>query len=343
MISFSRVSRRSTLSGMMLATSLLLLTLLLSACGGSSPSVNGGPAPNTVNPDAKTCSVSTADLGPGGSTKATAPDDKATGTITVDDSSALQPLLTQAQTEYLAANKSAKITVNANTSSQSLTDVEAGKVQIGNADVFAQTINATSYTNLHDNQVAVAIFAVVVNPDVAASITNLTTQQIQQIFSGQITNWSQLGGPNETITVIERPSGSDTSSTFSKYVMQGVASDATAVLTSDDNDTLGEAISNTPGAIGYIATSFIGNGGKYNGKAIPVCIDGQKPGPDQVASNAYQFWTIEHMYTKGTVTGLAASFIKYVLSDTFQKNDVPGLSFLPISKLSAAAKQAHQP
>jgi len=331
------------LRGMTLATSLVLLTLLLGACGGSTPSVNGGPVPNTVNPDAKTCSVSTADLGPGGSAKATAPDDKATGTITVDDSPELQPLLTQAQTEYLAANKNAKITINAGTSTQSLTDVEAGKVQIGNADLFAKTINATSYTNLTDNQVAVVIFALVVNPDVAANITNLTTQQIQQIFDGEIDNWNMLGGPNEQIIVVGRPSASDTVTTFTKYVIQGASANATETVSKDDDASIGDAISNTPGSIGYIATGFIGTGGKYNGKVVPLCIDGQKPSPTSVASNAYQFWTIEHMYTKGAATGLAASFIKYILSNAFQTSDVSGLYFLPISKLSAAAKQAHQP
>ncbi len=342
MISFSPLSRHTTLRGMMLATSLVLLTLLLGACGGSTPPVNAGPVPNTVNPDAKTCSVSTADLGSGGGAKATAPNDKATGTITIDDSPELQPLLTQAQTEYLAANTKAKITVNAETSTQSLTDVEGGKVQIGNTDVFAKTINSTSYTNLTDNQVAVVVFALVVNPDVAAYITNLTTQQIQQIFDGQIDNWDQLGGANEGITVIGRPSVSDTDGTFIKYVMQNAAASATQSV-QDTDASVGDAVSSTPGAISYIATGFIGTGGKYNGKVVTICIDGQKPSPGAVASNAYQFWTIEHMYTKGTATGLAASFIKYIMSTAFQTNDVPGLYFLPVSKLSAAAMQAHQP
>ncbi len=343
MVWFSTLSRRSAWSGMTLATGLLLLTMLLSACGGSNPSNISTSVPNTVNPDAKTCSVSTADLGPGGSAKATAPSDNATGTITIDDSNALQPLVTQAQTEFLAANKKAKITVNAGDSSTSLTNVEASKVQIGNTDLFAQDVNATSYTDLHDYQVAVAIFAVVVSPDVGADITNLTTQQIQEIFEGQLTNWDQLGGPNESISVIEHPDGSDTRTTFTKYVMQGVASNPSATITSDDNDSLGDAVSNTPGSIGYIGTSVIGAGGKYKGKVIPVCIDGQKPSPDAVASNAYKFWSIEHMYTKGAATGLTASFINYILSNAFQTNDVPSLYYLPISKLSAAAKQAHQP
>src|SRR5579871_444544 len=342
MISLSKLLRRSTLSGMTLASGLLLLTMLLSACGANNTS-SGGSTPTATTNTATACSVSTSDLGPGGSTKGTAPNDNAKGTITIDGSSALQPLIKQAATEYQATNSGANITVNAGGSSKGVADVESGAVQIGDSDLFAQTVNATKYADLVDHQVAVVIFAVVVNPDVAAKITNLTTQQIQQIFSGQITNWSTLGGPNETITTVERPAGSGTRGTFSKYVMQGVTSNPSQTLQKDDSGALGTAVSTTPGAIGYIATSFIGNGGSLNGKITPVCIDGQKPSPSAVASNDYKFWNFEHMYTKGQPSGVAASFLNYVTSSAFQQSDLADLYFISASTLSSSATASHQP
>ena len=343
MISFSKLLRRSTLSGMTLASGLLLLTMMLSACGaGSGPGASGSTPTATAN-TATACSVSASDLGPGGSNKGTAPNDSAKGTITIDGSSALQPLIKQAATEYQATNSGANITVNAGGSSKGVADVESGAVQIGDSDLFSQTVDATKYNDLVDHQVAVVIFAVVVNPDVAAKITNLTTQQIQQIFGGQITNWSQLGGPNETITTVERPSGSGTRGTFSKYVMQGMTSNPSQTLQKDDSGALGQAVSTTPGAIGYIATSFIGNGGSLSGKITPMCIDGQKPSPSAVASNAYQFWNFEHMYTKGQPSGVAASFLNYVTSSAFQQNDLADLYFISASTLSSTATASHQP
>jgi phosphate transport system substrate-binding protein len=342
MIHFPQGARRSILSGSTLAAVLLALTMLLSACGAggntgsTSPTATatGGPNPN--------CSVSSSDLGPGGSSKGTAPNDNATGTITIDGSSALQPLITQARDEYVAANSGANITVNAGGSGKGVNDVEQGAVQIGDSDLFASDVG-TGFSDLVDHQVAVVVFAVVVNPDVAAKVHNLTTQQIQQIFGGQITNWSQLGGPSETITTVERPNGSGTRGTFSKYVMQGQPSTPAQTLAKDDSGALGDTVSSTPGAIGYIATSFIGGSGKYNGKIIPLCIDGYQPSPTNVASNNYKFWNFEHMYTKGTPSGLADTFIKYVLSDAFQKNDLPGLYYMSAGQLSSSAKQSHQP
>src|SRR5579883_391618 len=340
MFLFSKSARRATT----LAAMIMVLTLLLTACGangGGTGSSNTPAATNTTAPS--NCSVSTADLGPGGTSKATAPNDNATGTIVISGSSALQPLVKQAATEYQAANPGANITVNAGGSGKGLSDVESGASQIGDSDLFYQDVNASGYADLQDNQVAVVIFAVVVNPDVAAKITNLTTQQIQQIFGGQVSNWSQLGGPNEAITTIERPNGSGTRGTFSKYVMQGMPSMPTTTLQKDDSGALGQAVSTTPGPIGYIATSFIGNGGAYQGKIDALCIDGYKPSPTDVASNNYKFWNFEHMYTKGAPSGLAASFLNYIKSSAFQQADVPSLYFMSADQLSASAKQSHQP
>ncbi len=343
MLSLFNSSRRSTLSGMSLATGLMLLMLLLSACGASSTGNGGsGSTPTATTNTATACSVSTADLGPGGSTHGMAPNDNATGTITIDGSSALAPLVAQGATEYQAANSGANITVNAGGSSKGVADVENGAVQIGDSDLFAQTVDATKYNDLVDHQVAVVIFAMVVNPVVAAKITNLTTTQIQQIYTGQITNWSSLGGPNETITTIERPAGSGTRGTFSKYVMNGMQTTPTQTLAKDDSGSLGATVASTPGAIGYIGTSFVGTGGAYNGKIVPICIDGQKPSPSAVATNAYKYWNFEHMYTKGQPSGLAASFLNYVQSAAFQP-DLLDLYYMPASQLSSSAASSHQP
>lgn len=342
MIHFPKGARRSILSGSTLAAILLALTMLLSACGAGGGTGNTSPTATATGGPNPNCSVTTADLGPGGSSKATAPNDSATGTITIDGSSALQPLITQARDEYVAVNTGANITVNAGGSGKGVNDVEQGAVQIGNSDLFAANVG-TGFTDLVDHQVAVVVFAVVVNPDVAAKIHNLSTSQIQQIFGGQITNWSQLGGPSETITTVERPNGSGTRGTFSKYVMNGQPSNPAQTLQKDDSGALGDTVSSTPGAIGYISTSFLGANGKYNGKVDALCIDGYQPSPTAAANNSYKFWNFEHMYTKGAPSGLADSFIKYVLSDGFQKNDLPSLYFMSASQLSDTAKASHQP
>ena len=202
--------------------------------------------------------------------------------------------------------------------------------------------SATGATRLEGNPSTVPVH--VFDQVLISQVTSrpLTTQEIQDIYSGKDTNWSQLGGPNETITTIERPAGSGTRGTFSQYVMDGQQTTPTQTLAKDDSGALGQAVSTTPGAIGYIGTSFIGNGGEYQGKIVPLCIDGQKPSPSAVASNAYKYWNFEHMYTKGQPSGLASSFLNYVQSSAFQP-DLADLYYVAASSLSSSAAASHQP
>jgi phosphate transport system substrate-binding protein len=343
MFRFSPVSLRSPLRMAPLVGGLCLLILLLSGCTSSTTTISSTPPPSTPNPTATACSVSVTDLGPGGTSKGTAPADKATGTITIDGSNGLQPLVAQAATEYLDANKDAKITVNVGGSSQGLADVEAGNVQIGMSDLFAQDVNATSYADLVDHQLGVVTFALVVNPDVAARITNLTTQQIVAIYTGQILNWKDLGGPDEAIIAIAGPSTSELMTTFRKYVLGGATTNNVATLAADTSKDVGDAVASNPGAIGYIATNQVGTKGAYQGKVVPLCIDGVKPSPTDVASNHYQFWTIEHLYTKGEPKDLTKTFLAYLTSDAFQKNDLVSQYFMQASQLSSSATASHTP
>lgn len=166
----------------------LLLLLMLSACGAQASIT----VPASVATTSFACSASTADLGPAVDQHASAPAASATGKLTIDGSTALAPLVSRARDEFVAANPGASITVNGGGSLTGLADVEQGAVRIGDSDVFAQVENPTRYVDLVDHQVAVVIFAVVVNPDVR--VTNLTEPQIQEIFTGQITTWDQVGG-----------------------------------------------------------------------------------------------------------------------------------------------------
>ncbi len=259
------------------------------------------------------------------------------GTLTVDGSSALQPLLKQAAAEFDKAN-STQTTVNGGGSSQGLKDVEAGAVQIGMSDVFASAKDSTppAYGNLVDHQVAVMIFTIIVNNDLASTIQNLSSAQIAEIFEGQVSNWSSIGGPNEAVTVISRTAASGTRATFKRWVLNNGTESVTGTV--DGTGAVVAAVKSTPGAIGYVTDGFaITNAGDVT----PVCIDGVKPVLADVNSGKYHFWNIEHAYTKGPATGNAKAFLTYVESSQVRNNDVPALGFVSISKVDAGQIAGH--
>lgn len=314
-------------------------SLIVAACGTTG---NSGTPTATANPSLTACSVSVSDIASGVTTTGTAPKvSGVSGKLAVDGSSALAPLFTSAAAEFDAANGTTT-TVTPNGSGTGLKDVNAGAVQIGMSDVYAlqKEPTAGAYSKLVDHQVAVVAFTLVVNNDLKGKVSNLTKSQIQQIYFGQATNWSQFGGPNEAITVVNRPTTSGTRSTFKQWVLDKQDEKNSGAIAQDNTGAVVQAVAGTPGAIGYVTTGFA----VANPTSVaPICIDGGKPTATDISAGKYQFWGVEHAYTNGPAAGSAKALIQYTLSDQIQKNDLLKLGYLPIGEIASSAIQAHTP
>ncbi|HLI06216.1 MAG TPA: phosphate ABC transporter substrate-binding protein [Ktedonobacteraceae bacterium] len=256
------------------------------------------------------------------------------GQITADGSTALAPLAKAVATDYEKQCSSATITVNLGGSKTGLSDVEAGNVQIGDSDIF----RLANQTDLVDHQVAIVVFVIVVNPQVTG-VTNLTTAQLQGIYSGTITNWSQVGGPNMKIVVVSRPASSGTRATFQQYILGGPEKiTGPSSLVSDSTGTVATEVKQTAGAIGYITLGSAKSLG-----LTPMSIDGNDPtNSSLIENNTYKFWNIEHMYTKGQPSGLTQAFLDYMFSSQAQTEEA-NQSFLSTTQMSSSAIAAHQP
>lgn len=325
------------------ALSALAVSGLVAIACGLPPATSTGP----INPNSPliSCKVSAADLAPQTTSAGKAPSIAGLSgqKISADGSSALQPLIKQVAAEFDQTNGTIS-TISAGGSGQGLKDVAAGAVQIGMSDVFASAkLKAADAATLTDHQVGAVVFTLVVNNDLTGRVGNLTTKQIQDIYTGVDTNWSQLGGPNEAITVVNRPTTSGTRATFDTYVLgPGVSESAGSTLSEDNTGAVAQAISQTPGSIGYVSIGFASSS-QYAHQVTPICIDGAKAIAEDVNSGAYKFWGIEHAYTKGPATGAAKALLQYVESAEVQRNDLLALSYLPISSVAPSALKAHTP
>jgi phosphate transport system substrate-binding protein len=311
-------------------------TLLLAACGSSSTTTSTGGSTPTTSP-LLSCTATVQDITESGGSQSTATKvSGVSGKLDIDGSSALAPLFTQLGKEFDAANGTAT-SVTANGSGTGLKDVNSGAVQIGMSDLFQADKKISGLT---DHQVAVVAFTLVVNSDLTGKVGNLTSSQIQQIYSGQVTNWSQIGGPSENITVINRPTSSGTRGTFDKYVLKGTKESAGTTLTQDTTGAVFQAVNSTPGAIGYVSTGFV-TGSAAQGAPSPICIDGFKANATDIDAGNYQFWNIEHAYTKGPASGNAKAFLQYAESSAVQNADLAALNFYQISKIPQSATSTH--
>lgn len=266
----------------------------------------------------------------------TASGDSLAGTVTASGSSALLPLAQAAADKFMESNPDLVITVNGGGSGEGLKQVADGSVDIGNSDVSAEEkLDADVAKTLTDHEVAIVAMAPVVNKDLG--ITSLTTDQLVSIFTGEVTNWKDVGGPDEEILLVTRPSSSGTRATFKKWALNGEEEASNEALETDDSGTLVQTVSTNKGAIGYVALSYLVN----NTDVQAVAIDGVEPTLENAYSGDYKVWSYEHMYTNGEGSKEAQSFIEYMCGDEFS-SEVEKMGYGVVSKLSDNAVSSHK-
>ncbi len=236
----------------------------------------------------------------GGSTNNSA---ATSGNISAAGSTALQPLVTAAAGDYQATHSGTKISVTGGGSRTGLGLVVSKAVDLGDSDILAQ-----NRPNLIDHRVAVIGFAVITNPGVG--VRNLSKQQVRDIFSGKVKNWTAVGGKQQPITVINRPASSGTRAVFVKTLMGDTPLDQNT-LTEDATGTVVQKVKQTPGSVSYAAFS-----GTRNETGISaISIGGAAPNDANVRSGTYPFWSYEHIYTNGRPSKQISGFIDFLQSD----------------------------
>ena len=244
--------------------------------------------------------------------------------ITIVGSSALQPLIEQAGNDYHLAHMSSNIVVQGGGSGTGLSQVQAGAVEVGTSDVYAETQKGIDAKKLEDFPVAVVGIVPIANKGVG--VKNLSPNQLSDIFTGKITNWRQVGGKNQSIIVINRSRGSGTRSTFEDLILKG--KDAVNSQEQDSNGTVKKIVNSTPGTISYISFPYA------NDQNIQkISINHVQPENKNIPTNKWPLWSYEHMYTKGKPNKATAAFIKYVLSKKVQKDLVPKIGYISVHEM----------
>lgn len=248
-------------------------------------------------------------------------------TISAAGSTALQPLVNLAANEFMSKHTDVQVNLSGGGSFTGLNNVASGSVDIGNSDVLVT--DELKDKGLVDHQVAVAPFLLIVNKDV--TVDNLTKDQLTDIFTGEITNWKDVGAQDAPISIIGRAKSSGSRATISRIVMDGKDfTDKAAAQDSTGNLITG--VAQTRGSIGYVDAAYLTDAIKalkYNGVEYSV---------DAVISGEYPIYAYGHMYTKGEPTGTVKLFLDYIMSEEFQETNVEKSGFISISKI----KKLHQ-
>lgn len=239
-----------------------------------------------------------------------------TSGVVIAGSTSVQPLSETMAQVFMENNPDVTVEVQGGGSGQGIKSVEEGIADIGSLSREVKDEEKASVTE--EYVIAKDGVAVIVNSDV--TVDDLTMEQIRQIYVGEITNWSEVGGEDAAITVVTREEGSGT---------RGAFTELTGILTEDadgneiDNTTADalvqsstgavmETVSTTPNSIGYVSL------GSLNAKVKSVKVEGIEASIDTVLSGEYQIQRPFVYVVNGEISEAAQAFIDFAMSEEGQ-------------------------
>ena len=217
------------------------------------------------------------------------------GILKIAGGTAHIPVMKEAAELIMTSNPDVRITIAGGGTGVGIKQVGEGLVEIGNAGRKATDEEIAAY-NLHMVKWAIDGVGAVVNPQ--NTVTNLTSSQVQDIFSGKIVNWQEVGGEDREINIYDRDAASGTREVFWKKALNKgeVAKKANVVVS---NGAMKTAIAGDPYGIGYVSVGHI------DATVAPVALDGIVPNLENVKSGTYGVARGLFSLTKGEPAGLA--------------------------------------
>jgi phosphate transport system substrate-binding protein len=228
-------------------------------------------------------------------------------------STTVQPLAEVLGEAFMKLNPDVVIEIQGGGSSVGVTSAGEGTVDIGNASREIKSSEFEKFPDLQVFTIAYDGIAIVTHPD--TELDTLSVEQVRDIFAGEITNFSEVGGPDAAIIVVSREEGSGTRAAFEELVME--SGDEEKVITEkallqQSNGQVRTTVSTTPNSIGFLSFGFLDD------TTRPVPIDGVEPMVANVKNGSYTIFRPLNMLTNGVPNDLAQAFLDYILSDDGQ-------------------------
>jgi phosphate transport system substrate-binding protein len=253
------------------------------------------------------------------------------GTLSLDSSVNLQPLLQQINADYATICPAVTISLRADASRTSLNLVQHSRI-----DAAASDLSANPAKNLTDHPIGGLLYALIVSPDV--QVSDLSSAEIQGIYQGKIRNWAQVGGSNEAIRVILPPPTTSITAIFQTFVLNGMTEHVAGIrIKKDAPAMIAQTVSQTPGAIGYVPLQVA------QGTSVQVlAIDGISPSIQTLLQGTYAFWSAEHFYTQGIGTAQLQAYLQFFQSNQGM-NVMLQFDAVPINMINENILSSHLP
>jgi phosphate transport system substrate-binding protein len=228
------------------------------------------------------------------------------GTIKLAGSTSMEKLCEAMSESFMERNPGVTVTVEYTGSGAGLESLAAGSVDIGNASRGLKDEEKAS--GAVENIVAIDGIAVITNK--SCSIKDVTSKDLAKIYSGEITDWAELGGKEQPIIVIGREAGSGTRDAFEELLE--VKDGCAYAQELDSTGAVLAKVATTPGAIGYVSLDVVDD------TVSGLKIDGVEPTEEEILAGNYMLQRPFVMATKGEISEqneLVQAWFNYINSD----------------------------
>ena len=229
-------------------------------------------------------------------------------TIAISGSTSVGPLVELEEEEFEANNQDVTIEINQTGSSSGIKDTISGTTEIG---MSSRELTDEESKNLKEVTIAVDGIGVVVNKN--NPVKNLTLEQIKDIFTGKITNWSEVGGEDKEIVVVSREEGSGTRTAFQEILNYSTEDTVKNAIVNNSTGATKVMVEENDNAIGYMSIGYIDD------SIASVNVDGVEATADNVKSGEYKIQRpFLLVYKEGALSEEGQEVIDFILSDKGQ-------------------------
>lgn len=239
-------------------------------------------------------------------TKTAEADKKLSGTISLAGSTSMQKLADALAETFMEANSGVTVTVEYSGSSAGIESLLNGSCDIG--DASRNLKDSEKSGGAVENIVAIDGIAVIVDRN--NTVAGLTKQQLSDIYTGAVTNWSEVGGSDTPIVVVGREAGSGTRGAFEEILK--VEDACKYAVECDSTGAAMAKVASTEGAIGYVSLDVLDD------SVNALNLDDVAPTSDNIVAGTYFLCRPFVMATKGEISGqneLVQAFFDFLKSD----------------------------
>ena len=239
-------------------------------------------------------------------TKTAEADKKLSGTISLAGSTSMQKLADALAETFMEANSGVTVTVEYSGSSAGIESLLNGSCDIG--DASRNLKDSEKSGGAVENIVAIDGIAVIVDKN--NTVAGLTKQQLSDIYTGAVTNWSEVGGSDTPIVVVGREAGSGTRGAFEEILK--VEDTCKYAVECDSTGAAMAKVASTEGAIGYVSLDVLDD------SVNALNLDDVAPTSDNIVAGTYFLCRPFVMATKGEISEqneLVQAFFDFLKSD----------------------------